>query len=308
MTGTDRFARMLRWYPPAWRSRYGEEMLALLEDTHEMGRMSWPERSSIAKAGMIERLRSAGLGGDSLGPNERLRAGSLLVLCAWGMFTVAGAIFAKFTDNWDAVIPQGDRRLSSVSYDAVRVAAMAGAIIVLLAGLVVLPALVRLIRREGRDFLSGWVPPAAWLATATVGLTVGFVVWAHHLSYHDRNGGLWPYQMAFVVWSVLIVASIAACTAVAVSVGRRLTLSSRALRVLGVAAIVLSATMAAIMVGMLTWWAAMASGAPGFLGNGVLATSNVLPLPLVLAGVLMFAGLATAVAGTQRVGQGLGRR
>jgi hypothetical protein len=306
MSGPDRFARMLRWYPRAWRRRYGEEMVALLEDTHGMARVSWSDRLSIVKAGSLERLRSPGFVGDGLGPDERVRAGSLLVLCAWGMFAVAGAIFAKFTDNWEPVARPGDRILSSGSYTAVRVGAMLGGVIVLLAGFVVLPAVVRLIRWEGRTFFVGLIRWTVWLVAAVVGLTVGFVVWAHHLSYHDRNGGLWSYQVAFVVWSGFVVASIGVCTAAGVSLTRRLILSTRELRTLGVLAIVLSATMAVIIAGTLTWWAAVASAAPGFLGNGLLATSNVLAPPLLLAGILMLVGLALAVAGSLRVGQALG--
>ena len=26
--------RVLRWYPAAWRRRYGEELIAMLDDTH----------------------------------------------------------------------------------------------------------------------------------------------------------------------------------------------------------------------------------------------------------------------------------
>ncbi len=28
----DELGRLLRWYPPAWRDRYGDELVALLED------------------------------------------------------------------------------------------------------------------------------------------------------------------------------------------------------------------------------------------------------------------------------------
>lgn len=31
-------ASLLRWYPRAWRERYGEEMLALIQDDLEEGR------------------------------------------------------------------------------------------------------------------------------------------------------------------------------------------------------------------------------------------------------------------------------
>jgi len=83
MSRADRFERLIRWYPPTWRARYGVEFVALLEDTHGQGDVPWRERLAIAKSGSVERARSAGLLGDSAGPDERIRAGSLLILCAW---------------------------------------------------------------------------------------------------------------------------------------------------------------------------------------------------------------------------------
>ena len=52
MNSYDRFDKLMRWYPPAWRDRYGEEMTALLGDLHGMSRMSLRSRLSVAKAGL----------------------------------------------------------------------------------------------------------------------------------------------------------------------------------------------------------------------------------------------------------------
>jgi hypothetical protein len=49
--------RLLRWYPPAWRHRYGEELMALLEDTYGTGPLPRRCRTSLFRSGMIERAR-----------------------------------------------------------------------------------------------------------------------------------------------------------------------------------------------------------------------------------------------------------
>jgi hypothetical protein len=50
-------SRILRWYPAAWRRRYGQELIAMLEDTY--GNDNVPPRARIAlfRSGLIERLR-----------------------------------------------------------------------------------------------------------------------------------------------------------------------------------------------------------------------------------------------------------
>ena len=49
--------RSLRWYPPAWRRRYGEELIALLEDTYADGPIPLSCRRSLFRSGMTERVR-----------------------------------------------------------------------------------------------------------------------------------------------------------------------------------------------------------------------------------------------------------
>jgi hypothetical protein len=147
------------------------------------------------------------------------------------------------------------------------------------------------------------------VGSATIALTAGGIVWAHQLSYHDRNGGLVPYEVFFLIWGLAIAASIAAGTAAAVSVGRRLNLSVRTKRVLPGMAIALTFMMTVIIAGTVTWWGTEATYAPQFLrngiGNGVLTTSSTVPPALVIAGVLMVLGLAIAAFGALRVARSL---
>ena len=50
--------RVLRWYPAAWRRRYGEELIAMLDDTHG-GEDKLPRRArmSLLRSGLIQRIR-----------------------------------------------------------------------------------------------------------------------------------------------------------------------------------------------------------------------------------------------------------
>jgi len=48
-------AKLLRWYPRAWRERYGEEFLAMVEDSLDGRRPSLRLRASVAWAGLRER-------------------------------------------------------------------------------------------------------------------------------------------------------------------------------------------------------------------------------------------------------------
>jgi hypothetical protein len=41
---------LLRWYPRAWRDRYGEELLALIQDTLDEGHPAWRLSLGVARA------------------------------------------------------------------------------------------------------------------------------------------------------------------------------------------------------------------------------------------------------------------
>jgi hypothetical protein len=50
-------SRVLRWYPAAWRRRYGDELIALLDDTYGEGHLGWRVRMSLLRSGVRERIR-----------------------------------------------------------------------------------------------------------------------------------------------------------------------------------------------------------------------------------------------------------
>jgi hypothetical protein len=256
----------------------------------------------------VERLRGAGLMGDAVPPGERLRAGALLVLCAWSAFVIAGSAFAKFTEHWARATPRADRAIPSAAFTAVAVAAAIGAALVLAALVVVLPAFFRSLRDGGWAAIRRRVLLTLGVGSATVALGVGVVVWAHHLSPSARNAGFHSYQLVGLIWVLMIIATVSLCSAVAVKATRQLVLTPSVLRLLGLLALALTVVMVVVIGSALTWWGAIAADAPWFFGNGVVGSTAPLAPPLLLgAGILMLLGLAAAVSGAGRVARALAR-
>ena len=300
------FQRVLRWYPPGWRSRYGDEMAALLEDTYaaESG-VPFRERMALARSGLAERVREADLVGPTGGGAARLRAGGILVLVGWSLFLVAGGAFARFSDSWRAGTPMADRWVASSGFDAVALAGVIGCGVVAVAAMIALPGFVRFLRagrwREVRRPVVRAVVVTA-VAAAGFGAAVG---WAHQLSESQRNGGLAVYGVLYVLLGLSAVVAIACATAAAVSVARRIEVSARGLRALGGLALGLASLMALILAGTLAWWISEAEHARGVLWNGIgsglpLSSSSV-PPTLLASVLLMVLGLALAVWGSVRV-------
>lgn len=297
--------RLLRWYPPKWRDRYGQEMLALLEDSYGTRRVPWPVRLSLMRNGALEQVREVGLVGNAMNSQERMRAGSLLIGCCWSLFLVAGAIFAKFSEHWGAATPLAGRHLASAGYDAVKWSGEAGVALAAVAAVLVVPSFVRFLRGGGWSVIRRSAVRTLSLGLLMGILTTGLAVWAHHLNSPQRNGGLVIYAVAFFLWGLCIVILIGSSTATIVAVTRAMALSRRVTGSEALIAVALTITMVMVATGTVTWWVAEARYAPAVLGGheagGFLGAPSVLPPALLVAGVLMVLGLAAAVAGVVRV-------
>ncbi len=300
MTRRAGAGRLLRWYPKAWRERYGEELAALIEDTYPDGRLPPRCRLALLRSGLTERLRSGGLLGTA-SPAAGARAGSLLVLWAWAVFGVAGAGFANLADGWYRAVPARARALPATGYGLVYVAAAAGGALVLLAGCVCAPAVAGFLRRGGWPQVRRRVLAAAAVTAVTVAAVAVMVAWAHRLDTQDRNGALWTYSAYADLVALLITATIAAWTAAAGAAARRIEFPAEVLHRCAELAVALTGAMTVITGGTGLWWAAVASRAPSFLsGSGVAARQTAAPPALIAVGVLMIAGLSLAVIGARR--------
>jgi hypothetical protein len=94
-----RAARLLRWYPRAWRVRYGEEFTELLiADLAERPR-SAARTADVIRGGLVARLADAGLSGCPRSPElarMQVRACLASLACCAAVFLgVGGAIWSQ---------------------------------------------------------------------------------------------------------------------------------------------------------------------------------------------------------------------
>lgn len=251
-----RVERLLRWYPPAWRRRYGDELTALIED---MGELSPRFRRGLVAGGLRERLHEARR---PRPPAERVRTGVLLVLASWAVVMVAGPSFANLADGFTRALPRQTGSVPVVAYAAVVTFAATGALTLLAGVAVASPSFLRLIRAGGGASLRPLIRRAL-LVTAVGGLAfVALVATTHTLGPVQRSA--WSLA-AFCVGSALWVVVIALWTMVGGTAWRRMDVSARLLRVESALALTSAASTVLLTAASAIWWAAIAAAAPRFL-------------------------------------------
>ena len=293
---------LLRWYPARWRDRYGDELAAMIEDDLGGETPTLRYRLAIARSGLNERMRDAGLVGDSASPSERVRGGALTVLCAFALFVVSGIGFAKVSEHWDQSIRGGARHLPAVSFNLLGSLAVVCGVAVVLAAVALLPTFVQFLRSGGWQAIRRrvwWAVAATVAASAAIG---GLAIWARHLTNHQRNVGFGWYQVAFVIAAILFATTVATWTAVAVATTRRINIGLGQLKFVGILAISVAACMPIMTAAAAVWWGSMATTAPWFLA-GTPVGSSASPWATNLLGVLIVMAVAsgTGVAGSARV-------
>jgi len=294
--------RLLRWYPAAWRDRYGSELSALLDDVRDDEGLSFTRTMAVRRAGLVERWVATGLVGTARGDAQRLRAGSIAVLCAWSLMMVAGASVAKASEHSINVLPVADRALAQMSIDAVAVAGVIGVVAVVIGAAMCVPGFVTFCRRGGWPFLARKMTVAVSSTVVSAAALVGLVGWAHHLSSSQRNGGSPTYTTAFVALALVGVFTLVAWTTVAVAAARRVELSRSILRFEAALALVVVCAMTVVMSGTLTWLVQMTLHAPSFVrGSTTGGVSTMWAARLVATVVAMVVAVAAGLLGAGRV-------
>jgi len=256
----------LRWYPQSWRTRYGDELAAVLDEEYG-GNLPLKVRLGLVTGGLQQRARQSGLVGDSAPAADGMRAGALVVLAAWTAFVVAGASFAKFSEHFDEALPHRSEahRVPDLAFTVLQTAAGIASVLVIAGAFLALPAFVRFLRDGGwtsvrRHFMR------ALVCTALVGVvTLPLLLWAHHLTPHQRNGGLHWYGALFVLWAALIVVTLALWTMAAIATARRVEFSPAVLTAEAALAAAIAVAMVLMVGATAVWWGAMANDAPAFL-------------------------------------------
>jgi hypothetical protein len=236
--------RLLRWYPRTWRERYGEELLALIQDTLDDGRPTWRLRLSVAWGGLRERGHQVGQAAKATvkGP-----AGPDKV-----MILIAGLLFAYLPLTLTASPLPARGWQVPAAFDAVLAAVALTGAVVLLGGLAGLPALVRFVRAGGWPTIRRRV---VWAAGATVvaggGVAGVAIVTGSHLSAQLNVS--WPYLAALFAAGLAVAAAMGLWATAAAATARHLTLAPRVRTAqLMIGAIIPSAFTATI--GALAFW------------------------------------------------------
>jgi MFS family permease len=263
----------------------------MIEDDLGGRRPDMRYRLSIARSGLNERLRDAGLVGISV-PSERVRGGALTVLCAFALFVIPGVAFAKISEHWDQSFQRGPRHLPAVSFNLLASLAGACGVAVALAAVALLPNFVKFVRAGGWPAIRRRVKWAVITTLATVAVVGGLAVWASHLTSHQRNTGFGWYQLFFVIAAVLFAAAVATWSGAAVAVTRRLDIRSGQLKVAGVLAVLVGVCMPLMTAAAAFWWGSMATTAPWFLAGTPMGSSPS-PWAANLLGVLIVMTIAS---------------
>jgi hypothetical protein len=290
----------VNWYPRTWRERYGADFEQFLEDRYGDGPLPLSDRLSMVHSGLVERLRSGGIIGSSVDPDTRVRGASLLVLCAWGVFIVAGSAFAKYTEHWPLATPSVDHWLPAAAMTAVQAAAAAGVLIVIMAGLTCLPAFIEFIRSKGWRALWPLIRPMLLSVIAAVVVSVLIVAWNYHLGPSTSTPlGL---RISGVLAGLVVVAAVAVTCGTLIAIVYRLRFSTRVTRILGVLAVAMTMALVVIFAGALTWWISTALHAPWFFGSLIpRSPTSPAPLPMIVLGLMMLSGLVLAGIGALRI-------
>ena len=257
-------ANLLRWYPRAWRERYGEELLALIQDTQDEGRPTWRLRIGVIWGGLRERGHQARQAGTA--------AVKRLTAHQWTML-VAGTIIATLPENLSESPPPARGWQAAAAFDALLAAvALAGAV-VLASGLVALPALVRFLRAGGWPKIRR---PVAWAAGATVAAGGGLARLA--LVSGSRSpaqlDASWAYLAGYLATGLAITVAMGLWAIAAEATARHLTLDPRLRTAQLMLVAVTPATVTVVLVTLNLWWSATQSpvwliAVPVFLGSAI---------------------------------------
>ena len=270
-------------YPLAFRRRYGDEMLALLDDA--------PPRA----ASLLDLLRGAvvahvsppaGLAG-VVDADDRLRASASGVLACWVAFAAAGFGFYKTTEEGPFAAAGDAHPLLGVSHLAVQALAALASIAVVAGALPLIAAALRDAHRPRRLIAS---PVAAVMAF--VALTALLVVIAQ--ATPGSHAGAWG-RAAFVAWGVAGLACGAVCVLAARAALFAVAVPRVRLRVALLCATFVTAAMVAMTLAVAVYAVALTQQAAGLAGqpDGPLAAnSTAVSLVVQAAAMALTGGLA----------------
>jgi hypothetical protein len=337
--GPRRAARMLRWYPASWRSRYGEEFAELLLAELADRPQDWRRTADVIRTGLLARLAAVGLTRHALNPVDQIRASLATLSCAAAVFLVFGmAMLAQLAIGWQWASPRAAATTSGIWI----MGAAAGALAVL-ALLAAIPAgcgaVAGLIRQRSHRL--------AWAAGIAVAGAAALLAGAHHFqnawpgtggtaahrgvvpaglaafswastlsvsSYWAHPAALHSFPGPELAWMALSPLALLGLVGGAAGIVRRQRTSSRMLTYQARLATAAAVVMGGFLVGAADWVFGQGSGSAGLFHAGAVDVAGLAVMTVALAAggqrpprragphPLSLAGLTGAVRWSRRPG------
>jgi hypothetical protein len=317
-----RAAQLLRWYPAAWRARYGDEFAELLIAEFAEQPRSWRRAANVARSGLVARLTRAGLTGHQPESAEQVRAGLATAACCLAAFGAPGiAMWAQLTIGWEWAPPVTVG--ATIAMAAMTAAAALLAVLALLAFIPLTwsaacslrhsparralrgPALLAMagagvLAAGSHHFQNAWPGTGAhpWAEHGLVPAGVAAFSWAATLwvsAYWAHPAALAAFPAAEIAWMVVSPAALIAAVAGMAGLVRRLDLSPRMLRYEVWLASSAAAAMAVFLVGACCWVLAPGSGS-GLFHAGAIDAASLAIMVLALSTARRATGLARKAA------------
>jgi hypothetical protein len=248
----------LALYPLAFRRRYGDEMLALVEDSPPSSRATF----DLLRGAVVAHVRpSAGISA-ALGPEDRLRATSSGVLACWIAFAAAGFGFYKTTED-DSFSKAGDAHLAlGGAHVAIQALAALASIAVLAGALPLVMTALRQARhvrpvRRATGFAVGGV---ALFAISTAALVL--------LAHSARSISHTVAGAAFLAWILVGLLSGGVCASAARNGLFAMEVGRRGLVAALVCGTVVTTSMALMSIATAVYVVALSFEASGLAGAG----------------------------------------
>ena len=316
-TGSDlhaRSRRLLRWYPKAWRARYGDEFVELLVSEMVDRPRSFGRALDVARNALVARAAAAGLGGQPLDHPDGHRRSLVAVGAALSVFVVfALAIWSQLTIGWQWSAP--NTAATSSAMLVMSVAIVAFGVILLASTMPIVWSVARELVRErsGRllrpllltvaglvvlvvgthHFANGWPGTGGhpWAHQGVVPGGVAAYAWASTLfvtSYWVHPAALGAFPTSEVAWMVVSPVALGSLLVGTAKLLRRLELSDRVLRDERRLAFASTLAMAAFFTGAGLWVFDGGSGPRNLFHIGAIDVVDVVALGVAMA----IAGLA----------------
>ena len=287
-----RAARMLRWYPRAWRDRYGAEFTELLMSDISERPHSLARTLDVARGGIVARLGQAGLAAipfrqaESEPAGQQVTASLASLACALAVFLAFGAaMWSQLIIGWQwstpfgADAPDGTPTLPRPAASATVVTSVMMLTLLAIALLAAVPVAVTVARRfaarrhdrlmapavaalaavavlfiGGRHFGNGWPGTGGHHGLVPGGLAA--FEWATSLSvsaYWAHPGALAAFPAPELAWMFLSPLALIAAVAGAAVLIRRAGLSPRVLAFETRLAVAACAVMAVFLAACCDW-------------------------------------------------------